>query len=139
MKNYEELKAENDMKIVDWFTPEVRYPMHLAYNFRESFQVVKETEKAVCVSVDYDIHGGDYEGTTNIWVPKKCIESRKDYFTAEHEREERRQSNMNAGLERFMKLRQFCIDHNVISDGKRRYSTATLMRKLGEKGLTYSE
>jgi len=137
MKNFEQLKEEDDMKIADWFTPEAKSYMHVASNFRTNFTIVRETEKAICVSVEWDSVNGEFDGMTNIWVPKSCIESRKEYFKAKAEKEARKQKSMDDGLARFMKLRQFCIDNKVISDGKRRYTTATLMKKIADKGLVY--
>ena len=75
-KTYEELKENNDLRIADWFQLDIPYPYH-ALNEHEDFIIVRETEKAVLITVD--ICAGDWEGTKNCWVPKKAFESSSEY------------------------------------------------------------
>ena len=70
MKTYEELKNTNDLKVVDWFTPNTTE--NLVEEWRENFMIARETEKAVQLTVDAYKWNYD-EKVVTVWVPKKCF------------------------------------------------------------------
>lgn len=130
MKTYEELKNTNDLKVVDWFTPNTTEQLYLRW--RENFNVERETEKAVLITVDGYKWNGDVKDVT-VWVPKKCFESQSEYTAKEAKAEERYQNACN----RYEELVAFCKE-NGVKGARVGLRKDTLLAKVAEAGLAFN-
>lgn len=134
---YEELKNTNDIKVKDWFQCDVSYPFSAYDDWRTNFGIVRETEKAVLINIGIYLTSGEWDGTRNVWVPKSCFESAKEYEKAQEQLEEKRQQNYEDGCKKYEKLIAFCKENNVkgARNGMRK---DTLLKKVQEAGLSYA-
>ena len=131
MKNYEELKKNNDLKVADWFNPTSKYP--LAGDFRTDFEISRETEKAVLIKTT--AYTRDYEDDFEyeVWIPKSCFESRSEYY----EKIRKYDEALAKGAERYEKLLTFAKDNGV--KGVRKFMRAeTILNKIKDAGLVYN-
>lgn len=130
---YEELKKANDLKVKDWFECEISYPFRPAYDWREEFDIVKETEKAVMINIQVVLANGDDGYDRNVWVPKKCFESYSEYKAREEKADERYEE----GCAKYEKLVAFCKE-NKIKGARSGLRKDTLLAKVAEAGLSYA-
>lgn len=130
---YEELKKANDMKVKDWFNCDVSYPFSPDYDWRTAFDIVKETEKAVCITIGIHSCNGEWEGSRNVWVPKSCFESCEEYEA----KARRAEIIAKEATERYERLVDFCKE-NKVKGARFGLRKETLLRKIEEAGLTYN-
>lgn len=133
MKTFEELKNTNDLKVKDWFECNINYPYSASENWRTEFYIVKESEKAVCINIDIHSCDGEWDGTRNVWVPKSCFESLKDY----EEREAKAEERYDAACKRYNELVAFCKE-NKIKGARSGLRKDTLLAKVAEAGLSFA-
>lgn len=118
--------------IKKWFQEkmDLGYGKRLSGDFGE---VVKETEKAYMLNVEWYSVDGEYDGYQNVWVPKKCTMTEEEFEAeekAEHERFE-------AGCSRYEKMIEFAKANGVkgVRVGLRR---ETIEKKIREAGLVFA-
>ena len=118
--------------IQDWFKGkiEIRSGFHCV-NFEE-FYIEKETEKALCISLEIISNDGEYETEQSVWVPKKCFET----YAEKEAREQNRQNAFESGCSRYEKLVAFCKE-NKLKGARVGLRTSTLMAMIEKAGLVY--
>lgn len=137
MKTYEELKNTTDLKVKDWFECSISYPFHADCDWRTNFSVERETEKAVLIRIDVSSCDGEWDGQRNVWVPKSCFESLKEYNRIQEEREARREQAFEEGCKKYNALIEFC-KANKIKGVRVGLRAVTLLKKVQEAGLSYN-
>lgn len=100
--------------------------IHLFYSEAE---VVKETEKAYCLEIEYSTLDGEFDGVKKIWCPKSCVMS-EDEIKAEKERFEN-SCNAYEAMISFAKA-------NGVKGVRAGLKKETILKKIAEAGLTYS-
>ena len=129
---FEELKAREDLKVKDWFDCKVSYPFKASSNWRKEFDIVKESEKAVLIEICIESRDGEWDGLSNVWVPKSCFESLEEYEKNEQEKEKR----FEEGCKKYEQLIAFCKDNGIkgVRNGMRK---ETILNKILNLGLVY--
>lgn len=129
-KSYEELKQNNDLKVKDWVSSGISYPYVKNSNWREEFDIVKETEKAVLIRLEVITADGEYEMYKDAWIPKSCFESCSEYH-------ERKDKAFEEGCNKYNKLIAFCKE-NKIKGARVGLRVSTLLEKIENAGLSYT-
>lgn len=118
------------MKIKDWKLDEIKRDMNGGF-LEEINGIVKETEKAYCLSITWG-YTSNLNRTTNVWVPKSATMTDEEYQAELNAQAER----FNEGCKRYEDLVQFAKAHGIkgIRVGMR---AATIRAKLAEAGIEF--
>lgn len=116
--------------IKDWKMAEIK-KQHFGCFVESINGIVKETEKAVCISMTIGWASSLIQ-TINVWCPKSAILTEEEYLAECQKQEERFQ----AGAERYNNLVAFAKEHGVkgVRVGMR---TETIINKIHQAGLEY--
>lgn len=118
------------LAIKQWFWNKIEKDYGWNYMLDGMHTVIKETEKAIMLEVEAYTLDGEYDTVKNIWVPKKCTLTEKEYAVEEKQQEER----MENGLAYNQKLITFCKE-NGVKGIRKMMKTTTLLKKIEEAGL----
>lgn len=119
--------------IKDWFLNRIE----LGYGKRavneQLCNIIKQTEKAYLLDVEWYTVDGEYDGSTYKWVPKSCTFTMKEHADIE----ERQEKAFEDGCRRYENLINFAKNNNVkgIRVGLRK---ETILKKIKEAGLEYA-
>lgn len=118
------------MKIKDWKLDEIKRDMNGGF-LEEINGIVKETEKAYCLSITWG-YTSSLTRTATVWVPKSATMTDEEYAEELNAQEER----FNAGCKRYEELVAFAKSHGIkgVRTGMR---AATIRAKLAEAGLEF--
>lgn len=137
---YDELKANDDMRIADWFNLSEKLPEGgVITDANSEFEVIEEREKAIKVRWWFFNGHGSMESTGEgfsweAWLPKAAIESLGGWMIKEE--------LMHYGLwfrpsNRYQELVNFCKEHGI-KGAREGLRAATLLKKVKEAGLEYA-
>lgn len=121
------------MKIVikDWFENklDLGYGKRLANKVAD---VVKETEKAYLINVDWESLDGEFDGVQNVWIPKSATMTLEEADAEEKAQEAR----FKEGCDRYNKMIQFAKANGIkgIRVGLRK---ETILAKIEKAGLVF--
>lgn len=117
------LKAWFEEKFYTGLTEQERYCLQIADN--PDGEVVKETEKAVCLQFVCDF------GKKSFWFPKSVFMSDEEKAEADA----KAQTERNARYERYENLVKFAKENGLTVRNKMKAST--ILAKIKEAGLVY--
>lgn len=118
--------------IKDWFFNKMQAEarnIHLMYG---AVEVVKETEKAYQVSVEFATLDGEYDGEKLMWCPKSCTMTADEY----EKETESQKARFESGCKKYEEMIKFAKDNGVkgVRSGMRK---ETILAKINNAGLTY--
>ncbi len=119
--------------IKEWFFKKMQQEqhsshIHLTYG---ACEIMKETEKAYLLQVEYVTLNGENDGWKNLWCPKKCTMTTEEYALykiEEQKRDEQMQKNFDEGCKKYEALVKFAKENKVkgVRVGMR---TETILKK----------
>lgn len=118
--------------IKDWFFNKMQAENRNIKLWYGACEVMKETEKAYLLSVEYVSLDGEFEGNKNIWCPKSCTMTAAEFEKAEAKKQER----FEAGCQRYEKLVDFA--KSQIKGIRVGMKAETIIKKLAENGISYA-
>lgn len=131
-ESWKELKEVKKVYIKDWF----RYRLDLGYGkttYSDCLcRVLKETEKAYLLEVEWFTLDGERDGVCDRWVPKSCTLTPAEMI----EIEERQERAFEKGCMEYNKILDFA-KKNKVKGVRKGLRKSTLLKKIKESGLTY--
>lgn len=130
---WKESREIKEVYIKDWFINRIE----LGYGKRafndQLCRIIKETEKAYLLDVEWFTVDGEYDGSTYKWVPKSCTLTMKEHADIE----ERQEKAFEDGCRRYENLINFAKNNNVkgVRIGLRK---ETILKKIKDAGLEYA-
>lgn len=119
--------------IKEWFFNKIQNEHRNIHFLYDEVQIVKETEKAYMVCIDYTTVNGEYESCKSVWVPKSCTMTKEEYEATLIEEKKR----FEEGKAAYEKLIAWAKDQGVkgVRVGLRK---ETILKKINEAGLCYN-
>ena len=116
----------------DWFFNKMQAENRNIKLWYGACEVIRETEKAYLLSVEYASLDGEFGGTKNIWCPKSCTMTAAEFEEAKAEKQER----FEAGCQRYEKLVNFA--KSQIKGIRVGMKAETILKKLAANGISYA-
>lgn len=129
-KESREIKA---VYIKEWFLNRIE----LGYGKRpltyHLCNIIKETEKAYLLEIEWCTVDGEYDGFSNRWIPKSCTLTVDEQI----EIEEKQEKAFEDGCKRYEKLLKFAKENDVkgVRKGLRK---ETILKKIEDAGLVFA-
>lgn len=121
----------NRIMVKDWFRNKLKEVNNYS-PFRYIERIIKETEKAYYVEIEYSRCDGESEIFVEQWIPKSVVITEEEEKAEEKKQEER----MQAGFEKYMELYNWALAQGI--KVRKKSTTATILKKIEEAGMSYN-
>lgn len=118
--------------IKDWFFKKMEAENRNMLLVYDICAVVKETEKAYLLMVEYSTIDGEYDGVKNFWCPKACTMTEEEY----KEKQKAAQERFENGCRKYEELISFAKAQGI-KGIRKGMKAATIKAKLVAAGIEY--
>ncbi len=110
----------------DWFFKKIKGENRNIHLYEQGGEIVRETEKAVLITVPYTTIDGEYDGVKKIWIPKSVALDKKGW-----------DKSIKSGKQNYEKMLDYARAHGVrVRKGMKKN---TILKKIKESGLNFEQ